>query len=114
MSIFNYLIGDTYGKVTGGRCSGCTVKLGGDKKFGVSTNKSLLFDYLNFVYLFKKDVKVYFKDITSYKVVTSNAISSTIAIEANGERHTLSIQGQQNVSEIIGLIEEKANLKKAD
>lgn len=110
MSITNYLLGDTYGKVTGGKYNGCIIKLGGDKKFAVSMGKSI-FDYILFVHLFKKDTKIYFKDITNYKVISNTFDSSTISIEANGEKHILNIQGQKNISDIVGLIEEKANLK---
>lgn len=112
MSFLRYMIGTAYGKVTGGKYNGCIIKLGGDGA-GISKGKSIL-DYFWFVNIFKKDIKIYFKDITNYKVISSNFNSSTIRIEVDGEKHILNIVGQEHASEIIGLIEEKANLKKED
>ena len=108
MSLLHYLVGTVYGKVTGGRYNGCQIKLGGDSA-GISKGSSI-YDYLLFVNLFKKDTKIYFKDITDYKVVSSTSRGSTIKIDVHGDKHILNIAGESMASEVIGLIEEKANL----
>lgn len=109
MSFLHYLVGTVYGKVTGGKYNGCVIKLGGDNP-GISKGSSI-YDYILFVNPFKKDTKIYFKDITDYKVVSSTSKGSTIKIDVHGEKHILNIVDETMASSIIGLIEEKANLK---
>lgn len=75
-----------------------------DSKFSISKGTNA-FDFLLFVTPFSKDVKVYFRDITSYKVISSTFNTSNILIEVGPQKHTLQIIGQNCISNIIGLIE---------
>ncbi len=109
MGISSWLFGDKYGTVTGGEYNGAVIKLGTDSKFSISKGTNA-FDFLLFVTPFSKDVKVYFRDITSYKVISSTFNTSNILIEVGSQRHTLQIIGQNCISNIIGLIEQKGSL----
>lgn len=98
------LIGTPIGKVTGGEYNGYKIMFGTDKKFGIGISTSI-YNQIIFTHPFKKDVRVYIKDFTSYKVISNSGLMATISLELQNSKIIIEVVGN-NIAKLIGLLEQ--------